>query len=759
MKLGIRTSEAKQRFKALTTDLKQMEKRQPKPKTPVRSNYDIIPVTRKRPSPPTASPDRKSRRMTLSQTPQRHLPPSSPIQTSAGGKTMSARDRRLSYLPPPTNSRRESLYLSTKPLSRSPIRNPTTSGKKFNSTSSPPLSSSKAISPVQRRTPKSRYINTPEETPPERPSTRLLDAYGIPIAQRPKSTTEPPTQSFEEFMAAKKQPAKQVATTVNNELQQRIRVCVRKRPLSQRESVGQEDIAPLIGTRTIQVNAPKQRIDLTRYIEKHTFTFDEAFDVNTSNQQIYARTAKPLVEYVFTGGKATCFAHGQTGSGKTYTMLDPTHGLYVLAAQDIFRLLSTDHQHLEASVGFYEIYQGQLYDLLNNKRRLTARDDGNGNVVIAGLQEQVIQSVQDLKSVFEYGNAGRTTGRTGANSKSSRSHAVLQVLLRTRRSNKVYGKLSFIDLAGSERGADRGDGDTKTRLEGAEINKSLLALKECIRALDQNKNHTPFRGSKLTQVLRDSFTGNSRTCMIATISPNNANSEHTLNTLRYADRVKQLRGESDPRLVNSSERVSLIEKKEEEEEEETNDSQSMTNSDAAVWEDEVSENLFEVDFPTEMTTTNNTALATPTTDRYYPEASPQRQEKYLKRLESPPAEVFSQPMEDPFFSKPLTAKEPTQDSLYTRVRKFINLHRAQVQEMDGCLREEKKMIASLCLRVKSLYEIPDAFDHVDQVEDGQIRDEFESYLNDLDEILDRKQAVMSVIKSKLRDEFVEENNE
>lgn len=79
------------------------------------------------------------------------------------------------------------------------------------------------------------------------------------------------------------------------------------------------------------------------------------------------------------------------------------------------------------------------------------------------------------------------------------------------------------------------------RQEGAEINKSLLALKECIRALDQNKNHTPFRGSKLTQVLRDSFTGDSRTCMIATISPNNSNSEHTLNTLRYADRYSDTR--------------------------------------------------------------------------------------------------------------------------------------------------------------------------------------------------------------------------
>lgn len=96
--------------------------------------------------------------------------------------------------------------------------------------------------------------------------------------------------------------------------------------------------------------------------------------------------------------------------------------------------------------------------------------------------------------------------------------------------------MSFIDLAGSERGADRGEADTKTRMEGAEINKSLLALKECIRALDQDKRHTPFRQSKLTQVLKDSFVGNSRTCMIATISPGGTNSEHTLNTLRYADR-------------------------------------------------------------------------------------------------------------------------------------------------------------------------------------------------------------------------------
>ena len=126
-------------------------------------------------------------------------------------------------------------------------------------------------------------------------------------------------------------------------------------------------------------------------------------------------------------------------------------------------------------------------------------------------------------------------GATGANSDSSRSHAIFQIVLKTA-DDQLQGKLSFIDLAGSERGADRGDSDNKTRMEGAEINKSLLALKECIRALDQVSRHTPFRQSKLTQVLKDSFLGDSRTCMIATISPNTSNSEHSLNTLRYADR-------------------------------------------------------------------------------------------------------------------------------------------------------------------------------------------------------------------------------
>jgi hypothetical protein len=195
------------------------------------------------------------------------------------------------------------------------------------------------------------------------------------------------------------------------------------------------------------------------------------------------------------------------------------------------------YANLEAFVSFYEIYQSHLYDLLNSRQRLHAREDGNQNVVIQGIAEHPVSSPDDLMNIFNLGSLERSTGQTGANDESSRSHAILQIVLRARgNGKKIIGKFSFIDLAGSERGADRGDTDSKTRLEGSEINKSLLALKECIRALDQVSRHTPFRQSKLTQVLKDSFIGNSRTCMIATVSPNSSNSEHTLNTLRYADR-------------------------------------------------------------------------------------------------------------------------------------------------------------------------------------------------------------------------------
>ncbi|KAL4704421.1 hypothetical protein ACJJTC_000420 [Scirpophaga incertulas] len=142
--------------------------------------------------------------------------------------------------------------------------------------------------------------------------------------------------------------------------------------------------------------------------------------------------------------------------------------------------------------------------------------------------------------------------QTSANTNSSRSHAVFQIVVRAPGAHRVHGKFSLIDLAGNERGADTASANRQTRMESAEINKSLLALKECIRALGmKGNNHLPFRVSKLTQVLRDSFIGDkSRTCMIAMISPAMSSCEHSLNTLRYADRVKEL-GTTETRRADS----------------------------------------------------------------------------------------------------------------------------------------------------------------------------------------------------------------
>ena len=139
-------------------------------------------------------------------------------------------------------------------------------------------------------------------------------------------------------------------------------------------------------------------------------------------------------------------------------------------------------------------------------------------------------------SMVAFGLGERTTGVTSANIDSSRSHAILQISLRSK--EELISKISFIDLAGSERACDTLDGTRQTRMDGAEINKSLLALKECIRAIDHSHKHTPFRASKLTMVLKDSFIGNCKTVMIANISPVLSCCEHSLNTLRYADRYE-----------------------------------------------------------------------------------------------------------------------------------------------------------------------------------------------------------------------------
>uniref|UniRef100_A0A7N6BD85 Kinesin-like protein n=1 Tax=Anabas testudineus TaxID=64144 RepID=A0A7N6BD85_ANATE len=273
------------------------------------------------------------------------------------------------------------------------------------------------------------------------------------------------------------------------------------------------DVITIPSKDVVMVHEPKQKVDLTRYLENQTFRFDYAFDENSTNEMVYRFTAQPLVETIFERGMATCFAYGQTGSGKTHTMggdfsgknQDCSKGIYALSARDVFLMLKKPNYKkldLQVFATFFEIYSGKVFDLLNRKAKLRVLEDGKQQVQVVGLQEREVKCTEDVLKLIEVGNSCRTSGQTSANAHSSRSHAVFQIILRRR--GKMHGKFSLIDLAGNERGADTSSADRQTRLEGAEINKSLLALK------------------------------------IATISPGMASCENTLNTLRYANRVKEL---------------------------------------------------------------------------------------------------------------------------------------------------------------------------------------------------------------------------
>lgn len=324
-----------------------------------------------------------------------------------------------------------------------------------------------------------------------------------------------------------------------------ITVAVRKRPKIKNREEKENDVVRSEGQDgcSITVYAPKMRVDLTPVIEPTTFAFDYVFDDKSSNYDVYRLTTKPLLDTVQRGGSAVVFAFGQTGSGKTYTMLghqglDP--GIYSLAVRDMLTLV--DHQ-TTLSASFYEVYGSKLFDLLNDRCEVKVLQDEYKNIHIVGLRERPVDSSADLTELMDAGQQLRACGTTSANDRSSRSHAVLVLNLRRagRGDEDLFGRMTFVDLAGSERATDTQNTDNKTRREGAEINKSLLALKECIRAMGMKKRHIPFRGSKLTQILRESFIGNSQTCVIANVSPCQSHCEDTLNTLRYADRIKSLK--------------------------------------------------------------------------------------------------------------------------------------------------------------------------------------------------------------------------
>ncbi|KAE9050525.1 Diatom spindle kinesin-1 [Phytophthora rubi] len=328
----------------------------------------------------------------------------------------------------------------------------------------------------------------------------------------------------------------------------KITICVRKRPVNAKEVKKHDyDSVTCLNPMAI-VHDCKLKVDgITKYLDSNAFNFDHTFDESATNESVYMHTAQPLVKFVFhDGGHATVFAYGQTGSGKTHTM----QGIQSQIAADVFAQADDFARcgyPLDICVSFFEIYGGRCQDLLH-RQVLTIREDGAGEVQIVDLEEVQPQNTEELLQVISKGNSLRTTHATEMNDVSSRSHCICQINLREKGGGRLHGKLSLIDLAGSERGEDTKNHNRQRRMESAEINRSLLALKECFRALDSGGRgtHIPFRASKLTQVLKDSFVNaKARTVMIAAVSPCASSSDHTLNTLRYADRVKEKRVSAD----------------------------------------------------------------------------------------------------------------------------------------------------------------------------------------------------------------------
>lgn len=289
-------------------------------------------------------------------------------------------------------------------------------------------------------------------------------------------------------------------------------------------------------------------------VKDQIFGFDRIFDDNASQIDVYEGTTKKLLDSVLDGYNATVFAYGATGCGKTHTITGTAQhpGIIFLTMQELFEKIAerSDEKQTEVSLSYLEIYNETIRDLLvpgGSKQGLMLREDSNQAVTVAGLTSHHPRNVQEVMDMIVQGNEFRTVSPTAANAVSSRSHAVLQINIAMKDRNAdinephTMATLSIIDLAGSERASA-----TKNRgerlLEGANINKSLLALGSCINALcdPRKRNHVPYRNSKLTRLLKFSLGGNCKTVMIVCVSPSSEHFDETQNTLRYANRAKNI---------------------------------------------------------------------------------------------------------------------------------------------------------------------------------------------------------------------------
>ncbi|XP_017969846.1 PREDICTED: kinesin-like protein KIF19 [Theobroma cacao] len=343
-------------------------------------------------------------------------------------------------------------------------------------------------------------------------------------------------------------PAKKKTTTLT--------VAVKCRPLTARERG--RDIVRVKNNKEVVVLDPDLSKDYLDRIQNRTkekkYYFDHAFGPHCTNLDTYQKCISTIISGVVQGLNATVFAYGSTGSGKTYTMVgtqrDP--GLMVLSLHTIFNLIKRDNSsdEFEVTCSYLEVYNEVIYDLLEKSSGpLDLREDPEQGIIVAGLRCIKVHSADKILELLNLGNSRRKTESTEANVTSSRSHAVLEITVTRKQRNKyrnqvMRGKLALVDLAGSERASETNSGGQKLR-DGANINRSLLALANCINALGKQQKkglaYVPYRNSKLTRILKDGLSGNSQTVMVATISPADGQYHHTVNTLKYADRAKEIK--------------------------------------------------------------------------------------------------------------------------------------------------------------------------------------------------------------------------
>ncbi|XP_010123860.1 PREDICTED: kinesin-like protein KIF18B, partial [Chlamydotis macqueenii] len=283
------------------------------------------------------------------------------------------------------------------------------------------------------------------------------------------------------------------------------------------------------------------------------FIFDRIFGEEATQEEVFQHTTCQMLDSVLNGYNCSVFAYGATGAGKTYTMLgsEKSPGIMYLTMVELYKRIEArkEEKSCEVLVSYQEVYNEQIHDLLEPKGPLPIREDPEKGVVVQGLSFHQPASAEQLLEMLANGNKNRTQHPTDANATSSRSHAIFQVCVKQQ--DRVGGltqelqvaKMSLIDLAGSERASIAKTRGERLR-EGANINRSLLALVNVLKALANakgKKTHIPYRDSKLTRLLKDSMGGNCRTVMIAAVSPSPLAYEDTYSTLKYANRAKEIK--------------------------------------------------------------------------------------------------------------------------------------------------------------------------------------------------------------------------